>query len=921
MPHPPDIAILLAPAAAGKTEAALGWMAQPRRGRAILLVPSGLHRDRLAPRVRGVMRRASVGQPSRIVSLILRTAGLELPPASPTLRARLLRAELRRLAAAGDIPRLAPAAHKPGLAAELLALIDELQAARVTPAALAAADVGPYDGELAAIYAAYRSRLAQIGHADEAGRTERAIAALRADGRLLAGLELLVVDGFDQLTPLQIALLRALAGRAARTRITLTGGPAERPAQIRFARTLRALTAALPAARVEQLAPAGAPAGALAHAAASLFELDATPAAGAGGAITLTRAPDREREVRAALRHIRRLLDAGAARERVAVIFRSAAPYAPLLREVAAEYGLPLAIAAGRPLIEAPAIAALLARLERWPDPPARATPADYVALVESTALPAADARAESAHQRPEEQRLRRLLAELAAAARLLDEPAQPFGAFLAELRAAIAAASYDQQPPAPGQVAALDALSARGASFEHVALLGLAEGEFPARLAPPPFYTRRERRALAARGVDLAAADPADERSLFYEAVARARRSLALSYTGLDERGNPLGPSPYLRDLLGRFAPASIPERHIRAGSPPAIAEAASTTERLIALMAAGQPLDTSDPLQSHVARACAIERQREAAKGDYGPHEGVIGDATRIAALRERFGPQHRWSVTQINDYTTCPFRFAAAHILRIRPPEEPGEGIEQVGRGRLLHAILARAGQRWAARGLPADSAHEQAYQADLRAAADELLASAPQDYGFAPGPLWEWEQAELRATLARALRRSLHAGDGWAQYTPAHTEASFGMGPGRPPLPIDTPAGPAHIIGRIDRIDRAADGSLALTDYKSGSTPPSLRDTLRGRDVQLTVYSLAAEQLLGASVGRASYLALGSGRRSAPLTPAERDEAVSALRASLGAAIAGARAGAFPVRPSEGCPPGCAYAAICRVNHAR
>ncbi|NTW02069.1 MAG: hypothetical protein HGA19_12410 [Oscillochloris sp.] len=1060
MPYRNAITILLAPAAAGKTKVALEWMAKPRRGRAILLVPSGLHRDKLALQVYGVMRRGSVCQFVRLVSMILRAARIDIAPASPILRTQIIRNELRRLATEGQLSQLAPVAHKPGLAADILALIDQLQAAEVSPEMLATAGVGPYDADLATIYAAYRASLARAGVDDTAGRITRAIAAIRTNSALLRSLALLVVDGFDQFTQLQLSLLRALADRAERSLITLTGSPTERPAHRRFVGTLAALQAILPEAHISYLPRTIAPAPPLAYAEVNLFELTEEAPIEANGTLQVISAPDREREVRAALRHIRQLIDThSVAPEQIAVIFRSAAPYAPLLREVATEYGLALALASGQPLAEAPSIVALLAMLtlpdtgyarrtliESWrnlgphspalvgselpgiasfsqaaslldraaraggysndpdrlrtllqsiaeapsdveheqeaaarslepepdgptitPDqaadlltllnafiawitPPAQATAETYVMWLSNLLRWAPESRSRKSateHQPPASNLqppasyvhasclpflpaqvacLRRVLTEISEASHRLQELPQPFSAFLADLTSAINAASYGQQPPAPGYVAALDALAARSACFAHIVLIGLAEGEFPAQLPAPIFYTRRERAILSSHGIPLPADDPADERTLFYEAVTRAQQSLTLCYTRLDDSGNPLQASPYLYDLLARFVSTSIPRHTIQAGSVPSYAQAASAQERLIALMDAVHHAgvqvpaeDPPDPLLAHVIHACAVERER-ARPDSYGPYAGILDDPDVIATLNTQFGPAHSWSVSQINDYTICPFRFAAAHILHLRQPGEPEQGMAQVGQGRILHAILASAGQRWAIRKLPADTAHEDDYQADLSAAADQVLASAPQTYGFEPGPFWEWEQAELRSALARAIRRTLHDADGWEQFTPVSTEESFGMGRGRQPLKLDTPAGPAQIIGRIDRIDQATNQSLALIDYKSGSTPPSLRDTLSGRDVQLIVYTLAVEQLIapGQTVDRASYLALRSGKRSKALTHTERNQAEAALRTSLASAITGARTGQFPVRPSDGCPPACAFASICRIE---
>ena len=61
--------------------------------------------------------------------------------------------------------------------------------------------------------------------------------------------------------------------------------------------------------------------------------------------------------------------------------------------------------------------------------------------------------------------------------------------------------------------------------------------------------------------------------------------------------------------------------------------------------------------------------------------------------------------------------------------------------------------------------------------------------------------------------------------------------------------------AHTLrGRVDRVDRLADGAYELIDYKTGrpKTPAQLRD-----DVQLAVYALAARDAWDLEASRQSY----------------------------------------------------------------
>jgi hypothetical protein len=104
-------------------------------------------------------------------------------------------------------------------------------------------------------------------------------------------------------------------------------------------------------------------------------------------------------------------------------------------------------------------------------------------------------------------------------------------------------------------------------------------------------------------------------------------------------------------------------------------------------------------------------------------------------------------------------------------------------------------------------------------------------------------------------------------------PWHTELAFGFDPvegeviagdddvGDGTAAVATPAlvltlprgGEVRFRGRIDRIDRAPDGStLVVTDYKSGSAPDygngSVTDPVAaGRQLQLGIYGMVAERL--------------------------------------------------------------------------
>lgn len=56
---------------------------------------------------------------------------------------------------------------------------------------------------------------------------------------------------------------------------------------------------------------------------------------------------------------------------------------------------------------------------------------------------------------------------------------------------------------------------------------------------------------------------------------------------------------------------------------------------------------------------------------------------------------------------------------------------------------------------------------------------------------------------------------------------------------------------RILGKIDRIDRTPDGKFVVLDYKTGRTSGSLSAIREGRSLQLPIYLLAIEKLMGAA----------------------------------------------------------------------
>ena len=103
-----------------------------------------------------------------------------------------------------------------------------------------------------------------------------------------------------------------------------------------------------------------------------------------------------------------------------------------------------------------------------------------------------------------------------------------------------------------PGRVRVLSAASARHLRIPYLFLAGLSEKSFPAADRDDGVYSEAEHQRLIEAGLPLPSRSDrqTDEMLLFYETITAATRRLYLSYPAVDESGEPLTPSPYLKEV-----------------------------------------------------------------------------------------------------------------------------------------------------------------------------------------------------------------------------------------------------------------------------------------------------------------------------------------------------------------------------------
>ncbi len=299
---------------------------------------------------------------------LLRLAGEPVRRLSEAARFSFLRRLLQDMHAADELRVFHGIADTRGFVTVLTQLFDELKQSGISAEAYAEAAQTPKDHELATIYARYQQQLRNNRLADIEGEGWLALAKLQEKPHIVAGPQLLLVDGFDQFTRVQAQLLAALARAIPQLHITLTQAPAA-PATSRsciarqrledaFARTNVAL-------RLTKIVPKSSRHVDLQRL-SRLFHAD-SESGGSSEALKLIAAPSPTHEAREVLRDVKRRLLGGVPPDDMLVILRDWELYADTLQSVGQEFQLPLLIQIERPCSRTPVIAALLAVLGLWP--------------------------------------------------------------------------------------------------------------------------------------------------------------------------------------------------------------------------------------------------------------------------------------------------------------------------------------------------------------------------------------------------------------------------------------------------------------------------------------------------------------------------------------------------------------------------
>ena len=503
---------------------------------------------------------------------------------------------------------------------------------------------------------------------------------------------------------------------------------------------------------------------------------------------------------------------------------------------------------------------------------------------------------------------------------------------FWEHLTAGVREATF-RPPAAKVAVAVYDAPSVRNLSFDHVFFAGLNEGACPLPGPVSAIYPEGDLAGLRDVGIHLGGQGEHSlrERLLFQHVLETAKVSLTLSWSLQSAGGKPASPSPFLKEVVNLFPAGAVEETAPRSDTfVPEPAEVSCRRDLQNALFHHTPALCASPVLGcAALNRAAHIERDR---LGDsaFGEFDGILANPRNVAWLADRYGTGHCFSVSRLETYLGCPFRFFEEYILQVDEVREPSEEMDPMQRGLLLHDLLRRFHEQFAGRSM-SDLEEPEAERYAARAIEEAFAALAARSSNIPMGAI-QLECQRMAAILRRYVR--IERDREKEHWHPVVFEASFGGAPPAENSMENTPgpafafhsgAGPVLFSGRIDRIDEAG-ASIRVIDYKS-AVPPAPKDILEGRSIQLGIYALAAESeiLPGRPCSEALFLQPGTKRKTEALGRDSRkgspEERRRILEDAVARAVTGIRQGCFPPLGEADACRACGQEKACRYEKAR
>ncbi len=385
--------------------------------------------------------------------------------------------------------------------------------------------------------------------------------------------------------------------------------------------------------------------------------------------------------------------------------------------------------------------------------------------------------------------------------------------------------------------------------------VLGVNEGVVPAIKDKASLITDRDRALLQDRGLTMA---PTAEKQLFREPLnilmnlLKATERLYISHTRTDSDNSTARPSHIIHMLLKMFPACSLVDvdREMEGKIIASMPEAAfgSLVEGL------EKYGDKEDFRQSYLWFSEHKSFRGRLENGLMAASEYAADEPIETGRAMELYGSVPNYSVTRLERYAECPFRFFVDYGLAAEERKEYAVDPKSVGS--LFHAAIERFTSRMIEEGNDWNALDKETRDALVDGIIDRLLKEDELEVYLSTA-----RNRHLVERVRRMTKRALWAvayqiskGD----FKPVGAEMKFKGDDDRvKSLTISLENGRKMrlngIIDRLDSFKMGEDTYITVLDYKSGTRKVDLTELYHGIQMQLLTYLNAAQEMKAAEGG--------------------------------------------------------------------
>ncbi len=388
-----------------------------------------------------------------------------------------------------------------------------------------------------------------------------------------------------------------------------------------------------------------------------------------------------------------------------------------------------------------------------------------------------------------------------------------------------------------------------RGLQYDYLFIGGLCDGDLPTRYKPEIFYSGSFKKQ--------AFTHQTEERNLFYQALCCWDKKLFLSYPKTDN-GRETVQSTFLNDFEVLFDIDTKNEidysQTFYSEESVQIYSGKYSSDNIPFYIK--QNLDVD-----RINKAIEIEKMRSENPLSSSPYCGDLSGTEACSVLNSFVSNQY--SISQLEMYAKCPFKFFTERVLRIEKIEEPTEDIEAVEMGRILHSVLYEFYSKIRDDNVVISGCDEKTFEKVKEIIF--FIAEKELEKTAFKSPLTFYEKEKItgingnknESILNRFLEKER---DDQSGFIPKHFEVSFGklkddgsdkFLSDKEPVQVNG----IRLRGKIDRLEISErESAFNIVDYKLSGKKPTFKELKEGISLQLPVYLFAAAELLKKKYGK-------------------------------------------------------------------